>query len=625
MSASAILYLVGMGLLFVGERLLEAYGAIRWVVDIVGIVGVGAAATLRFKRMRDTDDAGIHQGHRTALALTAVGAGSLLVYLLSTDATVGLLGYTGEATTRWKGSWGAIWPVIWLCGTVPMLVVDHALRNSPVVAPPKRIRQALNHGLAAALGIALVFPVNYIASNHDTRWDLAYFKTTDVGGATRSIVDSLKEPVHVYAFYPPTADVLPEIEGYFEKLEGEKLTFRRVDQTANPALARRLQIRQNGKIAFTREDIDPDKLEPGETEKPTKPPVVESIELDPTLDKARDALKKLDEKVKEKVIAVSQGERVVYLTTGHGEHQPSRSARQDERIRGFRSLLDLMSFKVEKIGLGEGLADGVPDDADLVVIIGPSDSFLDAEVTALEQYLDDGGSLLLAMEPDYTRSRNEMAGDDNLARLLEKMGVEMQQGVLTSEESIVPIAQNKTDRLNVVTSRFSSHPSTARLSNTSMVLFAPTSGLLRVREDSDANVTVTVRSRSDTWADTNENLTLDQDAGETKKDRPIVAVSTRGSAGETRAWRALVSADSTMFTDFALGNRANQRFAHDSINWLIGFDAGGGSTENEEDVKIRHTKKGQAAWFYGTVLGIPLLLLAAGAFRVWRRRKGGEA
>ena len=47
-----------------------------------------------------------------------------------------------------------------------------------------------------------------------------------------------------------------------------------------------------------------------------------------------------------------------------------------------------------------------------------------------------------------------------------------------------------------------------------------------------------------------------------------------------------------------------------------------GTTENEEDVKIEHTKEGQQWWFYLTVLVVPLSVVLLGALRLRLRHRG---
>ena len=67
----------------------------------------------------------------------------------------------------------------------------------------------------------------------------------------------------------------------------------------------------------------------------------------------------------------------------------------------------------------------------------------------------------------------------------------------------------------------------------------------------------------------------------------------------------------------------NQQYFYDGINWLTHQEALSGTTENEEDVRIEHTKEGQAGWFYLTVVGLPLLIFGLGMLRLRIRRKGG--
>lgn len=628
MSASAVLYLLGMAAIFAGERIVEEISTLRWLFDVAGVLTVGGAAVWRGIWMRRADDAGIAEGHRTALALTLVGAGSLALYVLSTDAAAEFLGFGAEAARRWTGSWSAIWPIVWICGTLPLVAVDRAIRNSPVVLPPRYVRQSFYYGLSTALALALVFPVNYLATQHSARWNLSYFETASAGSSTRALVDSLDEPVHVYAFFPPASEVSREIESFFAPLEGSKLTVHRLDQTAHPRVARALEVRRNGEIAFTNREVDPSAVadDSGREESDSDERVVETLRIPTDLNEAEEKLERLDQLARKHLTTVARGQRLAYLTTGHGEFSADRSARRQRRIAGFEKILEATGFRVESTGLGEGLEDGVPEDVDLVAVVGPSDPFLEAEIEALQQHFESGGALLVALEPAYSRRRGPGRDrGDPLHGLLERFGLELGDGILASERSIVSMANNKTDRLNLLTDQFSSHPSTATLSSAKLALFTPTAGHLETTEVSGLDRTMTVQSRSGTWVDRNGNLRYDEKEGESKQSRPIVAAIEAERSGEAPAGRALVAVDATLFSDLALRNRGNRQFVHDASQWLVGTPELTGGVNDEQDVRIRHTKQGQAVWFYGTVLGVPLLLFAAGAFRIWRRHGGSEA
>ncbi|MFB6262258.1 MAG: hypothetical protein ABEL76_01345, partial [Bradymonadaceae bacterium] len=101
MSLSAILYLAGMALIFVGERLVDHLGAVRWILDAAGAGTVIGSGILRVVRLRSTESEGLEKGHRTALALTAVGGGSILLYVLYAIPADQWLGLGSEAVSRW--------------------------------------------------------------------------------------------------------------------------------------------------------------------------------------------------------------------------------------------------------------------------------------------------------------------------------------------------------------------------------------------------------------------------------------------------------------------------------------------------------------------------------------------
>lgn len=631
MSYGTIIYLVAMLALFVGERLLVDNPLQGWV-EGAAVVGLLAAIAMRVRALPKANGDGLRKGHRLALILLLVGCASVLLYLGTTDSFVRSMKLDEQAEERWLGSMKSLWPLVWLLGTVPLLVVDHALNASPVVMPVGRIRDSLTHGLVAAMGIAIVFPLNYIAKEKNERWDLAYFKTPSPGTATEKLVEALSEPVTVRIFMPPSSEVAQELRAYFAPIEGPKLSVEIIDQAANPRLAKALSVRDNGTIALTTGDIsalmeDPkppaeDGAEPEpEPAEETPKPVTKRVRVSPELEKAKRTLTKIDREVQKALIELGQGERIAYLTSGHGELDWSGEQNPAMSIRGFRTALVDMGFRVKTLGAQQGLGEKVPDDASVVMVLGPVRQFHEAEVNALQAYLDAGGSVLIALPPKLELDGRPPV-DDPIDRLLEGLGVRRGNGILASERNILARTNNKEDRFNTVTNSFTSHPSSRELADMGRNggMFTPGAGFLEEVEGRETDITFTVRSLATTWADTDLDAEMSADKGESQEVRNLVAAITGG--GEGPNFRALVMAAPTVFVDGAvLRFVGNQQFAVDGVNWLIGAEDLTGTTETEEDVKIEHTKEGQATWFYGTVLGVPLLVIGLGAARVRLRRK----
>ncbi|MEE9384538.1 MAG: Gldg family protein [Nannocystaceae bacterium] len=632
MSLCVLLYLASMAFVFVAQRLLNGHDPWQALITVAGVVALGAAIGLRVRSMATATSTGQRQGHRLALLALTGACASLLFYLLSTDATVRVLGLADEAESRWIGSWGALWPITWFASSAVLMVVDHALVRSPILIAPARIREAAAHGLLAALGVAALFPINYVATQHNKQWDLRYFKTTEAGSSTLALVENLGDPIAVRVFLPPSSDLEPELRGYFDALEGPTLTVQYLDQAAEPRLSKALSVRQNGHIAFTTgdlrlgEDADP---ATDATAKPEGKALTRTIRLGgDSLDKARRKLKKLDEEVQKILRELGQGERIAYVTEGHQELVWSGQELPLRKISGFKQILEILGFTVRKLKASGGLADEVPDDADLVVVLGPRDAFLESEADALGRYLDRGGALFVGLEPDYEQDKRPIAGGDDplRAHLARRMGIRMAPGVLASEKYIVARARNKSDRMNVVTDRFTSHPASTTLARIGGAFFLPTAGHFDLADDAPAETTVTIRSLPSTWADLDHDLEYNADKGEKKASYNVAAASTAkhdkaNVDGEVKPWRAVVVADASFASDGALGNPQNQQFVVDSLNWLIGVEATSGRVESEEDIRIEHSREEQALWFYGMVLAVPAAIVGLGAMRVRRRRR----
>ncbi|MBC8066887.1 MAG: Gldg family protein [Deltaproteobacteria bacterium] len=632
MSLSVLLYLVGMIGVFIGQRLLDGFDGLQLGASAAGVAAIVVAAALRLRGLRGAKDEGLRFGHRVAMICLVTGLGSLVMYAASTETVVRAMTFDQQGEERWLGVWQSLWPIVWLLGTVPLMVVDWAIESSPVMMPVRRVRDLVTHGIVAALGIALVFPINFIASKKNERWDLAYFKTPQPGTATMAVVASLEQPVHVRIFMPPSSEVGQELRSYFGALEGPNVTVEIIDQAAEPRLAKALSVRDNGTVTITQGEVDLDEVVEAPDAKADdaaaddgKPkPVTRTLKVATDLEKAKRTLKKLDGEVQAILRELGHGERVAYFTTGHGELSWEGGSQEaiDRQITALKARLKQLGFKVKQLGATDGLAEKVPDDADLVVVLGPSKQFQQGEADALRAYVDVGGSLLVALEPAL--GREQLVGSDPLYGLVEHLGVKMGDGVLASEQGIVPLSHNKLDRLNLVTNGFTQHPSIATLPDRAEknVLFTPAAGFLDEVEGGSNKVTFTVRSLAVVWVDLDLDGEYEADQGETKSARNLVAAIEGGN--EAAAWRSIVTADASIFSDLGIGNLGNQRFVDDGLNWLIGAEALAGTTESEEDVKIEHTKEGQTTWFYLTVLGMPLLVLAIGALRMRvRLRKGG--
>jgi len=600
MMAATFLTLGGFLALFLGERTFGDSGMSRWVLDAIGLAVLLAALVFRAREHQSAVSDYLRRAQRSAVLFSLVAVLGLVLYLLGTDLMVDKLGFEDQLAGRWQVAFGALWPILVAAGLLPTVLIDRAIAASPAAPHPARVRNAVDSGLTAVLAIALLFPLNWLAQDMNHRWDLAYFKTTEPGTATAAIIENLEEPLEVVLFFPTSSDVGREVEPYFEALAGPNLSVSLVDHALEPVRAKELKVRDNGHIAFVQGEHS------------------ETLKIGNDIDKARRTLKKLDSEVQKILLAMAKGERKAYFTAGHGELDWRGSDGPDTKISLLKKLLEAMNYKVETLGIGEGLASAVPDDASIVFVLGPTDAFLPAEVASLMAYREAGGSLLVALEPGLDEGK-----DPGLEPLLSALGVQYFSDLLAIDDakSYLPIYGGIVDRQNLGTNRYSSHESVTTLSKNRRAawMIFPGTGWFEETEGHMGKVTATVRTQAQTWADLNGDFEFD-DGVETREVRSLAMVASGPAAGDTE-YRAVLMGDAGFATDLVLPNKANAQFVIDATNWLLHDEALSGTVNDEEDIKIVHSKEGQGLLFYGTTFLVPFGLGIFGFVRVRIRRK----
>lgn len=594
------LLVAALGLIFAAERFFADDDMHNYFL-IGGFILLAVSIGLRSRKLlAATGNRRIAETR--ALMFGGVATSSLLLYALTTAKVTTALGLTDHALDGWRVVWSGLWPIAMVCGVVPMLLIDRALAAHPIMMPPSAVKRAMEAGLSAALGVALLFPVNYIASIHGYTWDVSYFKVTAPGSSTIALVSGLDEPIEATLFYPPGSDVLQELRGYFEQIEsasGGKLAVTVTDQAVDPKLAEDLKIRENGWVVFKRGD---------QTEK---------FKIGTDMDKAKRELKKLDETVQKNLLKIARGERNAYLLVGHGEASSKEKDQPLRKLNSFKQLLEGQNYKVKTLGVMDGSANAVPDDAAIVIIAAPEKSILPEEAAAIEAFLARGGRVLVMVEPD----------GNHVPELLSWMGLEAGSASVANKQYHVAQTRGPADYTLIATNRFGTHEVTSTLSKFSTqayVLMPTTTTLSEIAGATNGKRTVLLRSPDGSWVDTNGNYEQDPDE---KTDTFNLGYAVDGDVanpveGGNKEWRAVVLGDVSVFSDPVLDAiQGNQQLILDATRWLVGDEDISGNVENEEDVKIEHTKQQDAAWFYGTIFGVPLLVLGIGAlFTTVRRR-----
>lgn len=232
----------------------------------------------------------------------------------------------------------------------------------------------------------LLLAIQAILNNHNYRVDLTPEKRFTLSPRTEQIVKNLQTDVQALAFINSDRPENFFVEDMLWRMGNLSKHFHYtiVDMNRNPALARQYHAQQYGTLVFEAQGKQKGVLlSSGES-------AVASTLMHVTRKK----------------------DRTIYFLTGHGEGSLSNEDTHTgySKLRG--SILDeTYHEKPLSFGTSGGV---VPDDATVVIILGPKGPFPEGEIAALEAYVQRGGSLFVLLD---------VHGSPSLTPFLEKYNV----------------------------------------------------------------------------------------------------------------------------------------------------------------------------------------------------------
>ena len=172
------------------------------------------------------------------------------------------------------------------------------------------------------------------------------------------------------------------------------------------------------------------------------------------------------------LIKVTTGRQIkAYFVQGHGEKDSAGTDRN-----GYSNVIELLkrdNYTVDKIVLAQAPA-GVPADASVLIIAGPTTDFLKPEVDAIAAYLRKGGKALFMLDPPVGETARPVP---TLEALLKQWGITLGHdvvidisgmGQLLGTDASVPVVASYpqhpvTENFNVLTAFPLSQSVAARL------------------------------------------------------------------------------------------------------------------------------------------------------------------
>jgi ABC-type uncharacterized transport system involved in gliding motility auxiliary subunit len=250
-----------------------------------------------------------------------------------------------------------------------------------------------NAVLAVGAMVVILGLVNFLGVRYSQRLDLTENQLFTLAPATQQIATTLDQPVKVVVF-----DVAPNpqdrqlLESYARLTP--QFTYEYVDPYANPQQAQAFGVTAPGMVFL---DVGGDRrfLQAVGTPDPQGAGTPERLS-------ERRLTNALDQVINDRSLTV-------YFVQGHEEYAIDGS--ETGYFLAATGLED-KNYTVNPLNLAESQT--VPEDASVVVVAGPAQDFFEAEVEALDAYLDQGGGVLLLLDPRT---------DGGLGPILDEWGV----------------------------------------------------------------------------------------------------------------------------------------------------------------------------------------------------------
>ena len=531
-----------------------------------------------------------------------------------------------------------------------------------------RAARAANVTVLLELGIGFLLLLNVLAASHLTRW-MGTHDATETGlfslsDRTRGLLDSLADlPAPVNAVYVDFGTASQSYPGEEPVGNRAKDYLRQYDDYTS-----RLTVREfNGILEKTKAEAWLRELGVTDPNLPFEDTVVFLYRPKPGEEPNRKDLAvrgstfmertplgtnrfRGEQQFTSAIQDVTVPKRKVYFLTGHDE-RPLYDPRSSDTLTAAVDLVRKLSLSAEKLSLAGRTS--MPKDADLLVIAGPRRSLATGEVNAIIDWLEEGGSLILLVDPETALlSPGGTKVGTGLEPWLAKMGIQIRADFRCVDYDVL---KGRGERLGldpttvVTTADYGFHPIVTDLEDGRYAcVFAEAAPILREVpegvEDLAVDEIVYMRRSPPNVPGLNTYAEKLFPSRPPRPGQPIggvdlenlrlpIGVAARrdrepGPDGDERSTRIVVFGDSDFITDLGLDSRqaffgsGNASLFSNAVAWAV-------STEQlisiePKTLELERTELGERDRRMAqtvSVFGIPGVILLLSILVAWRRRR----
>lgn len=242
----------------------------------------------------------------------------------------------------------------------------------------KTTKHGMNMGVLILLVFVVLVVANFLAVRHYKVWDFSGNQVNTLSDQSIKLIKALDSELLVRFFYKKGVEGNEENRKSFRELikkyqdQSPQVKLEYVEVNERPDLAEQYGVTKGSGVIF----------------------------LD--YKGRRNRVEKIDEQeVTTALVKVTrEKDKNIYFVIGHGE----RDLEEDKDPIGLYALKQMIENNRYTVKtLATNLNAKIPEDADAVMIVGPTQKFMDYEIQGLEEYLKRGGHLLLALKSKQTQ------------------------------------------------------------------------------------------------------------------------------------------------------------------------------------------------------------------------------